>query len=112
MNSILDRRTFVRLASAAAALFTQSARPQAAPAQAQTAAPSAPPAQVRIAPGPRAAANNRKNFVGIQVRGFAWVDEGVDQVLDNIQNKGGVNTVWAYTFAYGEQRLRTGRRLP
>jgi hypothetical protein len=62
--------------------------------------------------GSRAAVKSRKNFVGIQVRGFAWVDEGIDQVLDNIQKKGGVNTVWAYTFAYGEQRLRTGGGLP
>ena len=111
MNSILDRRTFVRLASATAALFSQSARAQAAPAQAQTPARPAP------APVPRGgwrapAASGRKNFVGIQVRGFAWVDEGIDQVLDNLQNKGGVNTVWAYTFAYGEQRLRTGAGFP
>jgi len=50
--------------------------------------------------------------VGIQVRGFAWVDEGVDQVLDNIQHKGEVNTVWAYTYAYGEQRLKQGAGFP
>ena len=55
---------------------------------------------------------NRKNFVGIQVRGFCWVDEGVEQVLDNIQGKGDVNTVWAYTFAYGEQRLHRGGSDP
>jgi hypothetical protein len=110
MNSILDRRTFVRLASAAAALFTQSARAQAAPAQAQT--PRPVPAPVPRGGRRAPAANGRKNFVGIQVRGFAWVDEGIDQVLDNLQNKGDVNTVWAYTFAYGEQRLRTGAGFP
>ncbi len=105
MNSPLDRRTFLRLASATAAFFTQSARPQA-----QT---PAAPTPARPAPrGPRAAAKGRKNYVGIQVRGFAWVDEGVDQVLDNLQHKGNVNTVWAYTFAYGEQRLRTGAGFP
>jgi hypothetical protein len=98
VKSLLDRRTFLRLASATAAFFTQSARPQAAP-------PPAPRTG-------RAAVKSRKNFVGIQVRGFAWVDEGIDQVLDNIQNKGGVNTVWAYTYAYGEQRLKQGAGFP
>jgi len=100
VKSILDRRNFLRLASAAAALLTQEARPQAtSPAR---------PAPRRGRP----AVQGKKNFVGIQVRGFAWVDEGIDQVLDNIQKKGEVNTVWAYTFAYGEQRLRKGSSLP
>ena len=93
------RRNFLRLASAAAAFLTQKAGPQAeAQAPAQTTAPQA----VRLAPrGARVPVKNRKNFVGIQVRGFVWVDEGVDQVLDNLQHKGEVNTVWAYTYAYG-----------
>lgn len=96
MNSILDRRAFIGLSSACAALLTQAAHPQAAP----------PPRANRVA------VKNRKNLVAIQVRGFAWVDEGVDQVLDNIQQKGDVNTVWAYTFGYGEQRLKKGGSLP
>src|ERR1035437_5618200 len=100
MKSFLDRRSFLRLASASAAFLAQKARPQ-------TATPARPAPR-----GGRAPVNNKKNFVGIQVRGFAWVDEGIDQVLDNIQKKGGVNTVWAYTFAYGEQRLRTGGGFP
>ncbi len=111
MNSILDRRSFVRLASAAAALFTQPASPQAPAAQAP-ARPAPAPAPAGRGGRRAPAASGRKNFVGAQVRGFAWVDEGIDQVLDNLQNKGGVNTVWAYTFAYGEQRLRTGSGLP
>jgi hypothetical protein len=100
---MLDRRSFLRLASATAAFFAQKARPQTA----------TPPSSVRGTPqGVRGPVSNRKNFVGIQVRGFAWVDEGIDHVLDNIQHKGEVNTVWAYTFAYGEQRLRKGGGLP
>lgn len=62
-------------------------------------------------PAPRVSrvpVKNRKSLVAIQVRGFCWVDEGVEQVLDNIQEKGDVNTVWAYTFAYGEHRLHRG----
>jgi len=29
----------------------------------------------------------------------AWIDEGIEQCLDNLQ-KGGVNTIWAYTYDY------------
>jgi hypothetical protein len=96
MNSILDRRGFLRLCTACAAFFAQAAHPQAKPAPAAGRTP----------------VKNRKNFVGIQVRGFAWVDEGVDQVLDNLQKKGDVNTVWAYTFSYGEARLRKNGPIP
>jgi hypothetical protein len=96
MSSVLNRRAFIQICSAAAAFLTRSARPQVK---------SVP----RIGKG---SVKNRKNFVGIQVRAFAWLDEGIDQVLDNIQNKGDVNTVWAYTFGYGEQRLRKGVSLP
>ena len=27
----------------------------------------------------------------------AWIDEGIEQCLDNLQ-KGAVNTIWAYTY--------------
>jgi hypothetical protein len=94
------------MCSAAAAVLTRVARPQVQGAS-QAAAQVAPAAR-----GGRAAAKSRKNYVGIQVRAFAWQDEGIDKVLDNIQNKGGVNTVWAYTFGYGEQRLRKGPSMP
>jgi hypothetical protein len=89
MQSFLDRRNFIRLCSAAAAFMTRAGNSQAPPSRR----------------GARAAVQSRKNFVAIQVRGFGWVDEGVDAVLDNIQHKGDVNTVWAYTFVYGETRL-------
>lgn len=92
MNSMLDRRAFIRLCSACAAFLTQAAHPQEKPALLASRAP----------------VKNRKNFVGIQVRSYAWVDEGIDQVLDNMQQKGDVNTVWAYTFGYGETRLHKG----
>jgi hypothetical protein len=108
MQSALDRRSFLRLASATAAFLSQKASPQT-----PAAAPSAPGEHAtRVPRNLRGSVNSRKNFVGIQVRGFAWVDEGVDQVLDNIQKKGDVNTVWAYTYAYGEQRLRQGAGFP
>ena len=96
MISIFDRRAFLRLGAAFGAFLAQKAQPQQ---------PLAP----RVT---RVPARNRRNFVGIQVRGFSWVDEGVDQVLDNIQQKGDVNTVWAYTFSYGETRLRKNGPIP
>ena len=96
MISILDRRAFIRLCAAFSAFLTQTGRSQDIPAP-------------RVS---RVPVKNRKNFVGIQVRGFAWVDEGVDQVLDNIQKKGDVNTPWAYTFSYGEARLRKDGPIP
>jgi hypothetical protein len=91
MGSPLDRRTFLRLCSACAAFLTQAAHPQ-------TKAGAAPPART-------GGVKNRKNFVALQVKPFSWVDEGVDQVLDNLQQKGNVNTIFAYTFDYEETRL-------
>ena len=64
MNSALARRTFVRLCSACAA-FLAKPGPQAK---------AAPPSN-------RSLTKNRKNFVGIQVKPYAWVDEGIDQLL-------------------------------
>jgi hypothetical protein len=96
VNFSLDRRTFIGLSTAFAALFTRPARSQSI-----------------LAPKvSRTPVKNRKNYVGIQVRGFSWVDEGVDQVLDNLQQKGDVNSVWAYTFSYGEARLQKNGPVP
>jgi hypothetical protein len=41
---------------------------------------------------------NRKNLVATQVKAYAWQDEGIDKLLDNLQQKGNVNTVFAFTF--------------
>jgi len=54
----------------------------------------------------------RKNFVGIQVKPFAWVDEGIDQLLDTIQSKGNVNTVFVYTFDGDPNRTVKGGAIP
>jgi hypothetical protein len=62
----LGRRAFVRLCSACAAFLTQAANKQA-----------------RTAPAPQAnrtAVRNRKNFVAIQVKPYAWVDEGIERL--------------------------------
>ena len=79
-NQPLPRRTFFQLCSALAAWM-------ASPAQNVNAAPQAA----------RRAVQNRKNFVAIQMKPHAWIDEGIEQCLDNLQ-KGAVNTIWAYTY--------------
>ena len=80
MNENVPRRMFVQLCTALGGLLSTAA-PRAA------AAPQAPRRGVR----------NRKNFVAIQMKPHAWLDEGIEQCLDNLQ-KGGVNTIWAYTY--------------
>jgi hypothetical protein len=56
---------------------------------------ASPTAAAAPAPQRRPAVRNRQNFVAIQMKPHAWIDEGIDKVLDNLQ-KGNVNTVWAY----------------
>src|SRR5215471_734749 len=94
--SFLGRRAFFRLCSACAAFLTQASKGQDRPA---------PPVN-------RTAVKNRKNFVAIQVKPYAWVDEGVDQLLDTIQQKGAVNTVWAYTYDFSESRMTRDGSIP
>src|SRR5215469_1710272 len=43
----------------------------------------------------------RKKFVAIQIGARSFVDEGVDQCLDTLREKGGVNVVMATVFTYG-----------
>jgi hypothetical protein len=97
MGFSLNRRSFSQLCSASTAFVTQAAHPQ-------TRAAAAAPAKGGV--------KNRQNFVAPQVKPFSWVDEGVDQVLDNLQQKGNVNTIFAYTFDYEESRLRKGSATP
>lgn len=72
------------MCSACAAYLAGRATPQAKAAPQRAAGP----------------VKNRKNFVAIQMKPHAWIDEGIDQCLDNLQNKGNVNTIWAYTYDY------------
>jgi len=95
-STFLERRAFFRLCSACAAFLMP------ATGRRVSAAPQASPAPV----------NNRKNFVAIQVKPYAWVDEGIEPLLDNIQHKGAVNTVWAYTYDFSEARMTRDGRIP
>jgi hypothetical protein len=49
-------------------------------------------------------------MIGIQVGAVSFVDEGVDQVLDILQERGQVNTIFLATFTYG--RGIAGRQVP
>src|ERR1039457_612450 len=80
MNHAFARRKFVQLCSASAAYLAGRSGSPAAPQRAP------------------AAVKNRRHFVAIQMKPHAWIDEGIDRVLDNLQQKGNVNTVWAYTY--------------
>jgi hypothetical protein len=97
-TQFLGRRTLVQLAGVCAAFLTQAVDQRA------HALPAA---------NNRATVKNRECFVAIQVKPYAWVDEGIDQLLDAIRQKGGVSTVWAYTYDYAEARMtRFGTILP
>jgi hypothetical protein len=94
-TAFFGRRAFFQLASGCAAFLEQTMNRARAVPQAS-----------------RAPVKNRKNFVAIQVKPYAWVDEGVDQLLDTIQQKGAVNTVWAYTYDYSEARMTRDGTIP
>lgn len=51
-----------------------------------------------------------RKLVGIQIGARSFVDEGVDGVLDTLQEKGGVNTLFSTVFTYG--RGLAGRQVP
>jgi hypothetical protein len=51
---------------------------------------------------------NRKNLVATQVKAYAWLDEGIDRLLDNLQQKGNVNTVFAFTYLSDPTDIVTG----
>jgi hypothetical protein len=92
----LARRHFLRMCSLVAAWAAGSAQP----------VPAAPPQ--RKAP----AAKRRKPYIAIQVPPYAFVDEGTDKVLDILQEKAHINTIWAYTYTYGHYRLRRNEGIP
>jgi hypothetical protein len=54
--------------------------------------------------------NIPEKFIGIQIGGVSFTDEGVDKVLDVLQQRAGVNALMLVTFAYG--REVAGRQLP
>src|SRR6476660_7847798 len=83
MTSDLNRREFLKISAAAgAALALPTAGHAAASSQ----------------------------MIGIQVGAISFVDEGTDKVLDVLQERAGVNTLFLAVFTYG--RGIAGRHIP
>ncbi len=81
----MDRRTF--LESAAGVAVAASAGAQALPVKLKS-----------------------SRMIGIQVGAVSFVDEGVEQVLDHLEENAAVNTLFVATFTYG--RGIAGRQVP
>jgi hypothetical protein len=55
-------------------------------------------------------APTREKFVAIQIGARSFVDEGIEKVLDDLQEKAGVNVLMPAVFTYG--RGLAGRQIP
>src|SRR5260370_25059973 len=64
----------------------------------------------QLATGALAAQTNSKKMIGIQIGAVSFVDEGVEPVLDILQQRGAVNTLFLAVFTYG--RGIAGRQVP
>ncbi|HKU23887.1 MAG TPA: twin-arginine translocation signal domain-containing protein [Candidatus Sulfotelmatobacter sp.] len=80
----VNRREFLKIAGGAGAAM-------ALPTSAETAAAS-------------------RKTIGIQIGAVSFVDEGTERVLDILQERGGVNTLFLAVFTYG--RGIAGRQIP
>ena len=65
---------------------------------------------VPLLSGSNTRARPAKRMIGIQVGAVSFVDEGTEQVLDTVQERGAVDTVFLATFTYG--RGIGGRQIP
>jgi hypothetical protein len=96
MASDLNRRIFVQMLGVLSAGVSLGSSTSTA-AQAKTA--------VAARRADQNATVNRKNLVATQVKAYSWQDEGIDKLLDNLQQKGNVNTVFAFTFLAGSGQI-------
>src|SRR5271155_1982889 len=83
----VNRREFLKLAAGAGAAL-------AMPAAAHSVSPSTPSSKM----------------IGIQEGAVSFVDEGTERVLDTLQQRGCVNTLFLAVFTYG--RGIAGRQIP
>lgn len=107
MSLEFDRRKFVQLLGAVSAevgLHRKTTGIAAAQEPTHKAADAAA--------GDRSRTINRQNVVAIQVKPFAWIDESIDKLLDTLQEKGNVNTVFVYTYDYDPNRTTQGGPIP
>src|SRR5215471_17643939 len=56
------------------------------------------------------AASSPAKMIGIQASAASFVDEGTEEVLDILQQRGAVNTIFLTAFTYG--RGLAGRQIP
>jgi hypothetical protein len=49
----------------------------------------------------QAAVSPSDKMIGIQIGAISFVDEGTEKVLDILQERGGVNTLFLAVFTYG-----------
>src|SRR5262245_11494906 len=87
----MPRRRFLEVGACVAAVAAAGGPP--APSALQAAEPSA-----------------RRKTIGIQVGAVSFVDEGTEKVLDLLQERGAVDTLYLTTFTYG--RGLAGRQIP
>src|SRR6476661_6515867 len=59
---------------------------------------------------PASAAGGAEKLIGIQVGAVSFVDEGVEPVLDVLQQRAAANAIFLATFTYG--RGIGGRQVP
>jgi len=88
---LMQRREFVKASAGLAAAATVAPLAMALPGQSAEPAPAA-------------------KTIGIQVGSVSFVDEGTEKLLDILQERGGVNTIFLATFTYG--RGLAGRQVP
>jgi hypothetical protein len=74
-----------------------------------SAAAAAVPASI-LGEEPAPAEARRRKMIGMQIGAISFVDEGVEQVLDILQRRGAVNTLFLTAFTYG--RGLAGRQIP
>ena len=69
-------------------------------------------ASVALLAEAQAAAQSTKTdrMIGIQIGAVSFVDAGVERVIDILQSKGSVNTLFLAAFTYG--RGIAGRQVP
>jgi hypothetical protein len=65
---------------------------------------------IASAPELLSAESQKEKMIGIQIGAVSFVDEGVDQTLDILKDRGAVNTIFLTTFTYG--RGLAGRQIP
>jgi hypothetical protein len=108
MTLSFDRRHFLKAFSAACSMLGLQAAGQSA-TQAPDTAPHTMDHAVWVGGHPT---RIRPNVVAIQTKPFCWNDEGIENVLDNLQNKGAVNTIYSYTYDTDPNRIHKGGQLP